>query len=298
MRPKNLSATGGSIPKWVLTAYELTALLLGSVVPAVEQYKRKRALRSKDKLTYFTVIIPLVANLIHHYLIGSPGKGIVVPRSRKALGGKGNRYQPFVFPHSFPKMLDALSALGFAKVSVGKYSGIPGQSKRTTVRAGAKLIELIKQHNVTLDDLSVGHAQEIIRNGPSVDTGTRERGSITKTLPRRRYRDELRRVNSWLANADISFDATNYDQPVDVDARQMRRHFTLGRFDRGGRLFGGFWETLPKDVRLLGIRIEGETVIGLDYSQVNPLLAYYVARLSRRQTMPTRCQAWRKIGMA
>ena len=87
----------------------------------------------------------------------------------------------------------------------------------------------------------------------------------------------MRRVNSWLANADISFDATNYDQPVDVDARQMRRHFTLGRFDRGGRLFGGFWETLPKDVRLLGIRIEGETVIGLDYSQVNPLLAYYVA---------------------
>jgi hypothetical protein len=42
-------------------------------------------------------------------------------------------------------------------------------------------------------------------------------------------------------------------------------------------LFGGFWENLPKDARLRGIRIEGEPVEGRDYSQLNPRLAYSVA---------------------
>ena len=52
----------------------------------------------------------------------------------------------------------------------------------------------------------------------------------------------------------------------------------MGRFDSGGRLFGGFWEILPKGVRLRGLSIEGEHVVGLDYSQLNPRLAYSLAK--------------------
>ncbi len=60
------------------------------VVRAMEQYERKRALKSKDRHTFYRVLIPLTANLIQHYLNGSPGQGIPVPRSKKdeALGGK------------------------------------------------------------------------------------------------------------------------------------------------------------------------------------------------------------------
>ena len=254
--------------------------VIGAVVLAVRPFGRKRALGSRDRDNLSRVLIPLVANLMHHYLIRSPGQGIVVPRSKKVLGRKANRYQPFVFPRSFPKILDALKSLGFAEVTIGKYSGIPGQSKRTTVRAGAKLVALIKQHNVTLEDLGVGSADEIIilkrpRRG-HWDEG--ERVDYKDTDTTRRYRDELQSINAWLASADIRFDATAYDQPVNVEARQLRRIFTLGRFDSGGRLFGGFWQTLSKDVRRRGISIEGETVVGLDYSQVNPLLAYHIAQ--------------------
>ena len=64
---------------------------------------------------------------------------------------------------------------------------------------------------------------------------------------------------------------------MNVQARQLRRRFTLGRFDRGGRLFGGFWISLPKSVRLKGLRIDGEEVTGLDYSALNPRLAYHLA---------------------
>ena len=256
--------------------------VIGAVVPAVEKHERKRALRSKDKHTFFKVLIPLVANLIHHYLIGSPGQGIPVPLSKKALGKKGNRYQPFSFPRSFPKMLDALRELGFAKVTIGKYSGFRGTSKRTTVKAGPKLVELIKEHKVTFDDLDAGDGEEIIilkrpRRG-HWDEG--ERVDYKETETTQRLRNELRAINTWLAKADIRFDAGAFGRPVNVQARQLRRNFSLGRFDRGGRLFGGFWENLPKPVRLQGICIEDERVVGLDYSQLNPLLAYHVAEAS------------------
>lgn len=59
-----------------------------------------------------------------------------------------------------------------------------------------------------------------------------------------------------------------------------------GSFPGFGRLFGGFWQSLPNNVsekfsysvRRRGIRINGESVVGLDYSQLNPILAYSVAQ--------------------
>ena len=274
--------------------------VVGTVVLAMRQYGRKRALRKRDRDKLSKVLIPLVANLMHHYLTGGRGQGIPVPRSKKDLGGRGNRYQPFIFPRSFPKILDALKALGFAKVTIGKFSGFPGKSKRSTVRAGPKLIELIKQDNVGLEDIGAGGEEKIIilkrpRRG-HWDEGARVDYKDDDTT--RRYRDELRAINSWLATANISFDAAAYDQPVNVQARQLRRNFTLGRFDRCGRLFGGFWENLPKDVRLLGIRIEGEKSLALTTRSSTQSLPIMLLRLCRPLAMPTHYQASRKIETA
>ena len=248
------------------------------VVRAVEQYGRKRALRSQDKRTLRNVLIPLVANLIHHHLNGSPGQGIPVPLSNKALGKKGNRYQPFSFPRSFPKILDALRDLGFADVTIGKYSGFPGQSRRTTVKAGPKLIELMEEHKVTFADLKASDQEEVIilKRSKRGHWDEGERINYRDTATTHRFRSDLRAINAWLAKADISFDAAAYDRPVDVKARMLFRSFTRERFDSGGRLFGGFWETLPKFARQ-GIRIDGEAVVELDYSQLNPTLAYHIA---------------------
>jgi len=261
------------------TSSEPAHKVIGGPWFAVKTYKRKRALTGDNLNKYSRVMFALLSNLIHHYLSGSPGDGIPVPRSNKELGKKGNRYEPLSFPRSFPRMLDALSDLGFAEVTLGKYSGLPGQSKRTTVRAGPKLVALIEEHKVTLEDLSGRYDEEIIILSRAKygygDEG--ERIDYKDTAATRRFRDELRTINRWLDSADISFNAAAFDKPANVRARQLRRQFTLGRFDRGGRLFGGFWINLPKSVRLRGIRIDGEEVAGLDYSQLNPLLAYHLA---------------------
>lgn len=275
---------------------KVVAIVEGAVIG--REYKRAPKPRERNSL--HTVLTVLVTNLVQHYLHSAPG-GIAVPRAKRALGAKPTRYEPFVFPKPFPKWLDALGTLGFITQRIGVYSGLPGQSKRTTVRAAARLIKLIEEHKVTLDDIHDDDAAEVIilsrsKRGYWDDD---PKGRITRyddTPDTLRFRSELRTINEWLAKADIQFDATGYRRyvdalprtraghsrypgQVDVNARKLRRRFTLGDFDfrSGGRLFGGFWEPLSKEARRRFIRIEGEAVTGLDYSQLNPLLCYHVA---------------------
>jgi hypothetical protein len=253
--------------------------VIGVPLLAVKEHNRERRLRDKDLDTFYRVMIAVLSNVVVHHLRGSPGSGVPVPLSHKQLGKKGDRYNPLSFPRTFPQMLAALSTLGFAEVTKGKYSGFPGQSKRTTVRAAPKLITLIEEHKVALDDFD-GHYDEevIILSRPKWGYGDEgARVDYQDNATTQRFRKELRAINEWLGQADITFDAAAYDKPINLQARQLRRQFTLGRFDRGGRLFGGYWENLPKPVRLKGIRIDGEKVVGLDYSALNPRLAYHVA---------------------
>jgi hypothetical protein len=91
-----------------------------------------------------------------------------------------------------------------------------------------------------------------------------------------RYREEVTAINQWLANADLAFhdpDPWRYPE-VDTSDRALRRIFARGRFDQGGRLYGGFWQPLKSEDRLKGLRIDGERVASLDFGQMNPRLLY------------------------
>jgi hypothetical protein len=216
---------------------------------------------------------------------------------------RATRYDPFVFPLPFPRWLDSLEALGFIKQRKGVHSNFPGRSTRTTVNAGGSLISLIREHNVTLEDIRDDGSAEIIILGRSKsgwwdDDPGKRREEYQDTPETLSFRRELEVINAWLERADIQFDVGDYrnyiealrheanerdleppgyPKDVDLTVRKLRRRFTMRRFDRGGRLFGGFWVPLPKQARLWFMRIEGEAVTGLDYSQLNPLLCYSVA---------------------
>jgi hypothetical protein len=251
-------------------------LVLVPVMQAMERYGRKRAMKAADRRTLYRTLIPVVANLIYHQLNGRPGDGVPVPRAKKAHGKKASRYEPFVFPRSFPKMLDTLCVLGFAVQTKGSYSGLAAASKLTTVRSGPKIVTLIEQHGVTFDDLDVGQGGEvIILKAPKRDRdGQGARIDYRDTPVSRQFREELQALNAWLEKADIRFNPGNYTRPVDVRARRLFRYFDNGSFESGGRLYRGFWQNLPSEVRHSGITIDGERVVEMDYAQLNPMLAY------------------------
>jgi hypothetical protein len=73
---------------------------------------------------------------------------------------------------------------------------------------------------------------------------------------------------------------TNDGQPLDPTRRTVRRIFNNGSWQQGGRLYGGFWETMRREDRFRLLRIgtrthpEGEPIANVDHGQLFPRLAY------------------------
>ena len=155
-----------------------------------------------------------------------------------------------------------------------------GGNRRTTIKAGEFLVRCIEGGDLSFEDLGQSEHQEvIILKRPKADFWDdgdyQDYEDDEQTI---RFRDEVRRINRWLAEADISFDdAVAPDRVVDANDRQVRRIFTRGQFNSGERLFGGFWQNLKKRERLSGIEISGQRVIELDYGQMSPTILYGMA---------------------
>jgi hypothetical protein len=139
----------------------------------------------------------------------------------------------------------------------------------------------IEDHRLTLDDLTTTAEGELIvlKSSPQGYWDEADLVEYADTDATLAYRDEMRVINSWLDEADLAFDHdTTPNLKVDVKDRVLRRIFTRESFESGGRLFGGFWQPLPKAIRREGLRINGEPVCVLDFSQMNPLIAYGLAK--------------------
>lgn len=98
----------------------------------------------------------------------------------------------------------------------------------------------------------------------------------------RQRREQMRRINDWLASAPVSFDCERgslirFDKHgflIDPNRRTLCRHFNNGRWDHGGRLFGGFWMNMAREDRFKIMRISGQRIANVDYGQLFPRLAY------------------------
>jgi hypothetical protein len=251
-------------------------------VQGLEQHDglRRRTRRQTDQERFEASIAAIIADLIHFHLSSSPG-GLVITRSKTVLGRR-SRYRPPVYNRTIPDILDRLARpeMAFIEQSVGRQLSFDGPARRTTIRPGPRLVKRIEERGLTFDDLTVSADGELIHL-----KGTR-RGwwddadliDYEETETTTRYREEMRAINAWLAAADLSFDHSAFPElHVDVSERRPRRVFTRGSFESGGRLFGGFWQPLRKHQRRSGVRINGEQISVLDYSQMSPMIAYGLA---------------------
>jgi hypothetical protein len=210
---------------------------------------RERGRRQTDQERFEASIAAIIADLTHFHLSGAPG-GLVITRSKTVLGRR-SRYRPPVYNRTMPDILDRLAtpSMAFIEQSKGRQLSFDGPPRRTTIRPAPRLIRRIEEHGLTFQDLTVSADGELIHL-----KGTR-RGwwdeadliDYEETETTVRYREEMRVINTWFAAADLSFDHSAFPElKVDVSERRLRRVFTRGSFESGGRLFGGFWQPLRK----------------------------------------------------
>ena len=242
---------------------------------------RRRKRKARDQETFEAIVSAVICDVVHREL-GHPGSWIAVPLSKQLLGKK-SRYSSPVLASTLPAVLECLAALELAYIEIRKgQQGFFNDGRQTTIRASRYLKPYIYGPECTIDfgDLTRLPVEEVIilkRTKESYWDG----GGLVEYKDNRttnKFRREVNQINEWLEEADISFD--QYYDPngsVDETDRHVKRYFCNGRFDHGGRLFGGFWQPLGKQRRREGILIQGEKTVTLDFGQMAPRILYSMA---------------------
>lgn len=212
------------------------------------------------------IIQNLVVNLALVALRHPSGTRLAFQADKKAA----TRYDRRDLPRG--PLIDILKSL--AEDGLAVYHPAVFKHLRTTAEPSARLRLMLTQAGASLVDISRAPGGETVilkavvgraRPKPLVDypdTG--------ETL---RLRAEMETINDALAEADIRLCGER--QPP----HQLVRVFLVDgpeappTFDGHGRLFGGFWQSLPR-ARRVGLTIGGERLVELDYRAMYVHLAY------------------------
>jgi hypothetical protein len=195
----------------------------------------------------------------------------MVPLARSALASKA-RPAPFM-TKAFASTAKQLHDAGVANLQIGLKTQLGGVL--STARAGPWLLEQLESGEFDFAD--IGRDPELLGD-PIVLRASKVRGEA-ETLPLpdspkvRQLLQQMRTINAWIALADIQWAG----EPIDAGQRHLTRIFNDGSFQRGGRLFGGFWISLSKQERLRHLRIENEPVASLDFAEAAVRMAYGLA---------------------
>lgn len=247
----------------------------------VESYEmhriRSRKRRPKDQVTFQRQLEALVCDLAHRE-ITTPGAWLAVSFSKQVLGRK-DRYRSAALTETLPSVVQHMSSpeMEFLEMKKGLRNPFdPTLSRQTVIRAGKRLSDRINEHRLVLDDFGLDKTQEIIilKNTKEDLWDTGEWLQYDDTEQTMAYRNELARINDWIEQADIDY-VPHYETNtvIDTNDRRLRRYFNNNCFEHGGRLFGGFWQHMTRNMRQ-GIVIDGMETITLDYGQMIARVLY------------------------
>ncbi len=235
-----------------------------------------------DQQHHLTAIDVVVSNLARAVLY-PPDTGHLA-----VLTGNGSeprtRYDNPAFGKPFRTLLGRLEMLGLVRWHQSRR-----RHEASSLAPTEAFGERVRAAGITPDDFGRIEGEEVIvlaridvKRLGNERVRHRKPVDYVDTAETLDMRSEMRALNAFLAEADISF-IDDRNGPIDPHDRHMRRNFVIDgedplqqRFDRSGRLYGGFWQNL-KRARRASIRIEGEPVSVLDYSAMFPRLAYAVA---------------------
>jgi hypothetical protein len=246
---------------------------------------RKRARRPADEVTYDRTVEAILCDLCA-VALEPDNDSIHLPLSNKVLRSK-SRYKGIALGKTLPAILDVMSApeMDFVVVEKGhstfkivdeELNVAFAGGQQTILKAGPKLLSRMERFGITRDDLGPATEEEVlILRAPK-----RHSNSIAKyqeyeddeaTLA---LRQQMTDINAWLDTADI----TCSHPQMDPKHRRLRRIFNNSDFAQGGRLYGGFWQTMSADERQEHILIEDDWCVELDYGQMSLLLLYAEAQ--------------------
>ena len=250
---------------------------------------RKR--RPSDAKNAFEAAISALVLDLYSAVCADPDLQIGVNLNANEYGRtQRTRYSnPRLTYRQFKAAFDGLEALEYLEIVKSGWHDSSGKGATTKLKATCKLLEALAgygdlhhwQITRSLD------AEVILLRGAK---GSSERGSLLDyedTVETNRMRESVRYINAVIGEHYIELAISgdkfldlqnklaskNNGRALELTRRCLYRVFNDGRFDRGGRFYGGWWQEVPSEYRSF-ITIDGAPTIEADYSAIHPRLLY------------------------
>lgn len=256
--------------------------------------ERERARRAGDMLRLRKVLEAVLMDLI----VASseePGRYLAYPRRREEFSTARKRYRlPEATLTAVVTVAGFLEREGYVVSKRGGFSrtdwggGVTtGKGFRSRMRPTSKFSARAALSGLSTADIALTGSMELIRLKGPVTGGRKELMGYTDTEQTVRWRGSLMQWAN-VANAHVislhngefapgvapaQDEGDGAGEMVERSRCQLYRVFNDGRFDRGGRFYGGWWMALPKSARAR-IAINGRPVVELDFKAFYPRLCY------------------------
>ena len=237
----------------------------------------KRQSSAERLADYRQIITCIMCNLAY--------SGVVrVSRDKADYARAESHYRPTVFNKRFLSLLDQLHEMGVIVQTKGErykrnYAADFGPSKAKYMSQDSILTRLSAGHTIVDQLRSVTRAEVIIETSTQeVVMLKRDAGSdlveYDETPRTMKYRRQMKLVNEHLEKAG-SLLAVEGEAKFDNRARFLVRKFTYSNFEKGGRLWGGLWDSpMKKSERETLLRIQGERTVEIDFNSAIIHIAY------------------------
>jgi hypothetical protein len=266
-------------------AWEAAMEALLARLEATEE--RQRARKAGDRARLLGTMSAMVAALYSVHA-RDPLRWLAYSRDANAYGPNQRYVHPSATAKLASQVADFLAHEGLVEHHRGFYRRrqmAGGQGFRSRIRAtGALVAFLLGRFGLSADSIVLSlNAETIILKAPAEDyLGPKRLLPYEDTEETRQMRAGLARLNAHLSGfrIDLEGDITgplNDEDDLLPNSRQasLYRVFNNGRWDHGGRFYGGWWQRLPKADRKR-LLIDGEEVVELDFKALHPRLCYHL----------------------
>lgn len=258
--------------------HQLVAAALARVTAAE---RRTRARSKQSQRIHERALMALICDLTHRHLM-VPRGWLLVELSKTRLTPTTRR-APFM-TEQFAELIKAMARSSVGLVELRKGEQGKFGFLRSTMRAGRVLRGLMDTFGIETYDYS----RDASLYGEPIEL----RGEKTKrfvdgkvifianklALPNGEPVDSMRRVmqeiNAWIASVDLDWIGDPVIDKVDSTQRFLKRIFNNCSFEHGGRLYGGFWQSVKSESRLGGVVIDSQPAASLDFAQSALTMAY------------------------
>lgn len=238
---------------------------------AVETRTRKRP--DVDQENHETLVRKLLANGLRCFHFHDPAT-VAVQRG----AGRYKDKPQWLSGLGMARATDLLAKAGLVELNIGRWGVAASTFELTPALLDLALESAVTEHSLTYRL----PADRLVR----LREGNRdtEQVAFAPTDETQSWTARLEAFNAFLAEQDVGIDLTEVDaarltarmneerpkgtmpfSKPELVRKDLYRQFNNGSFGDGGRLYGGWWITCPKDLRPR-ITINGKPTIELDYS--------------------------------